>query len=279
MYTAVGGWLDWHTVRRTTVALTWLIAAVAAIAGWIYGVPRLEARVSQGAINHAQPFEVEFNGAPGWVNKDLKNTLSDIVRIHVGPDPLMQQDLIQARAALLETGCFESVAQVRRTGDDSIAVDAAFLEPYAVVDYAGRSWLIDNKGRLLPPSYRLSDRAHFITIAGVHYAQPPQSAVQWEGTDIAAALRLIQLLQPQVWAGQVDTIDMTGFMQGKPIRLITDQKSTLIWESAPGDERAGEVTATEKIRRLQFLFDRRGHINGGYQSELDLTDPRGVFAR
>ena len=260
---SAAAWLDWRALRRATIALTWLIAAVAAVAGWIVGVPRLEARVSQFAVDQAQPCKVEFIGAPSWVKKDLKATLSDIVRMHVSPDPLMQQDLINARNALLDTGCFESVAQVRRSGTHAVTVEAAFLEPYAVVKSNGRTLLIDSKGRLLPPSYRVSEHAHFITITGVHYSPPGRAAQQWEGTDITAALRLIALLQPQAWSGQIDTIDLTGFMQGRPIRLITDHGSALIWESAPNEERAGEVSAAEKIRRMQFLFDSRGHIDSG----------------
>lgn len=278
-FSTVATWFDWHAIHRAAIALTWLIAGVAAVAGWIYGVPRLEARVAQQAVDHAQPFEVKFTGAPAWVNNELRRSLADVVRSYVGPDPLAQQDLIDARIALMETGCFDSVAQVRRSGNYSVEVDATFLEPFAVVKWNGRKILIDNKGRLLPPSYRLSDRAHFLSITGLYYSPPAGPAQRWEGTDVAAGLKLVQLLQPQPWSGQIDTIDLTGFMQSKPIKLITDRGSTLIWQSAPDEERAGEVSGAEKIRRIQFLFDRRGRVDGGYQTELDLTDPRGVFAR
>jgi len=270
----------WPTMFRTGVAFIWLGATVAVILGWIYGVPRLEARVAQDAVINADRIvDVQFAGAPSWVTGELESMLAMTARAQLSPDPFARGDLIRARAALLETGCFETIDQVRRIDDDLVEVRATFLEPYAVAEHSGRGWLIDRRGRLLPPSYRVGEQAHFIRIRGLRYGTPERPAAHWEGTDVTAALRLIRLLETNSWAGQIEAVDMSGFMTGQPIRIVTDRGTELIWDSPPGEEPAGEVTAREKIRRLQYLFDQFGHIDGGYESKLDLTDPRGVFAR
>lgn len=270
----------WPTMFRTGVAFTWLGATAAIIVGWIYGVPRLEARVAQQAVVNAdRVVDVHFIGAPSWVSGELESMLAMTARAQLSPDPFARHDLVRARDALLETGCFESVQQVRRANEQLVEVQATFLEPYALVEHDGRGWLIDRHGRLLPPSYRAGAQAHFITIRGVRYSTPAEPAAYWEGTDVTAALRLIRLLETRPWSGQVDAVNMNGFMNGEPIRLVTNRGTELIWDSPPGDEQAGEVTAEEKIRRLQYLFDQFGHIDAGYDAQLDLSDPRGVFAR
>lgn len=271
---------SWSTIRRTGVATTWLAAVVAAIVGWIYGVPQLESRVSAASINTANRIvDVEFIGAPSWAEGDLEAMLAHTARMHLSPDPLAHDELIDARDALIGTGCFEAVHQIRRVSGSLVEVHATFLSPYVVVRHANRDWIIDRAGRLLPPNYRASDRTHFLAIQGVRYDPPSEPAQRWDGTDITAALQLARVLDPQPWVGQIDAIDVTGYMHGQPIRLITDRSSVLIWHSPPGEETAGEVDTAEKIRRMTYMFERWGHVDAGYENEVDLADPQGVFAK
>ncbi len=283
LFTRLRCWVtapDWPTIRRTGIATTWLLAVIGVIVGWMFGVPQLESRVAAATIAGAEQIvDVRFANAPSWVQGDLEAMLAHTAGAHLSPNPLAHDELVNAQNALLETGCFESIQQLRRVDVTRVEVHATFLTPYAVVNGSNHNWIIDRNGRLLPASYRVSDQSHFIAIRGVRYEPPREPAQRWEGTDITAALRLIRLIESQRWAGQIDAVDITGFMQGKPMRLRTDRGSVLLWHSAPGDEAAGEVSANEKIRRIDFLFEQRGHVDGGYDNELDLADPRGVFAR
>jgi hypothetical protein len=196
-------------------------------------------------------------------------------------DPLVRADLVAVRHNLLATGWFDSIDQVRRADEDVVEISATFVQPYTLIrDHAG-DHLIDFRGKLLPKSYDRGARTqfHFITITGAHFDRPQSPGMQWEGADVAAGLKLAQVLDRQPWREQVREIDVSQCLKDGPIRLRTDAGCTIIWGGAPGEEPALEVLADGKIQRLNYLYERSGRIDAHQSAELDITGEKVVVTR
>lgn len=266
--------IQWPDPRKVMRIATWVIGLGAIIAGWIFGVPRLQARVV-GA--HApSEIQVHFLNAPAWMTGDLEAWLSLTVQQNLSIDPLDRNSLAQARLALLKTGCFDTVRQVRRLSGKDLEVDASFLQPFAVVRDRDGEHLIDPHGKLLPSAYRVGTESHFIRIINTTFDRPTGPGQAWNGADITAALHLIRLIDDHDWWFQVQTIDMADIDQ---IALVTSRDCRILWGASPGEEAIGEVTAEQKINRLSYIDTTYGRIDIDCPHELDITDPLVVTSR
>jgi hypothetical protein len=253
-----------------SIVAAWVVAAGGLIAAWVLGVPRLEAY----AVDHQQTgaVEVRLGEIPPWVEPELETTLIQTVARSIGPDPLQRDDLVNARQALLATGWFTSVDQVRRIGDRTVEVDATLAEPFAVIhDIARRQdHLVDTQGRLMPRVFAAGEPNGYISITGTTYDRPAQVGMMWAGTDITAALELLALIVDQPWRSQVTRIDVTRHRKDGALLLITDRGCTITWGRAPGDEAGGDVPARQKLGYLDYHYKHTGHIDRGLVA-LDIT--------
>ena len=262
------------TLWRAGVAAAWLLLFATIIGAWSYGVPELKAYASERAAHDvpAAKVEVEFIDAPAWVAGELQARLEMDVRTALnGTEPFRQDDLIGVYNTLVHTGWFESIEQVRRRRVDLIEVTGVFVDPYAVVRQPDGDYLIDPYGYLLPRRFPAGTVDRFVVILGVRFPPPGRAGVQWEGADLIAALRLNQLIDEQPWRSQVTAINVTDHLQGRPMRLITDEGTRITWGSAPGEESGLEATVDRKLAYLNNFYHNYGHINGGYRDDLDIT--------
>ena len=157
-------------IRIAGTCLGWALAAAVAI--WAFGwwIPGL--RHQAAAAMRDGRIEVIFSDAPRWMTASDIAPLQQMVLREAGRGAYDQVGCAQARTALLESGWFSDVTQVRRTGDGNIAIDATFAVPFAlVVDDVG-AHLIDVDGRLLPRSYELSSAPAFPRIMGASMPRP-----------------------------------------------------------------------------------------------------------
>lgn len=188
-----------------------------------------------------------------------------------GTEPFRQDDLRRIYNALLHSGWFESIEQVRRRRVDLIEVTGVFVDPYAVVRQSDGDYLVDPYGYLLPRRFPVGAADRFITILNVRFPPPGHAGTQWEGVDLMAALGLIRLIDEQPWRDQVTAIDVKDHLRGEPMRLLTDAETHIIWGSAPGEEANLEATVDRKLLYLDNFYHNHGHINGGYRDDLDIT--------
>ena len=253
------------------MALTaWAVAAGGFVTAWVLGVPRLEAYAAKH--RSAADVQVRLLDLAPWVGQELETSLVETAARHIGPDPFRRTDLVDAREALLDTGWFVSVDQVRRVGPQRVEVTAVAAEPFAVIhDPAGRRHhLVDAEGRLLPRTFESAEQAGYIAITGVQYDRPARLGMMWPGNDVTAALDLAALIIRKPWRNQVTRIDVARHWKDGSIRLKTDRGCTIIWGRAPGDEAGGDVPALQKLSYLDYHHDQYGHIDRGLD-ELDIT--------
>ena len=251
-----------------TTAGAWVVSAVAVIAGGIVGIPRLEAYASSQP--RAEPLEIRFTEAPGWVEGDLKTMLLQTARQHLSGDPLARHELVVAREALLATGWFDRIDQVRRVRDDLVEIEGRFATPRAVIRDSRGDHLIDDQGRLLPRTYPVGRAGGLPAITGVVGVRPAEPGRRWEGAEVSAALRLLQQIAGRPWRHQLAAVDVSKHGRDRSIRLITDRGCSIIWGRAPGDEAAGEVPADRKIGYLDYHYEHYGHIDRGFTRDLDI---------
>jgi hypothetical protein len=269
---------DARVLRQSMVGVAWLAAVAAVVGAWVLGVPRLQAFAAHERF--AGTIEVRFLDPPQWFNGDLADHLIQTAEMNLGGNPMIRDDLIACRQALLDSGWFESVKQVRRVRPDLVEIDAQFARPYTVIRDKDGDHLVDVIGRLLPLKYAIGAKTNFIAITGAHFDRPQTCGTQWEGTDVIAGIRLLHLIEQQQWMNQVTEVDVSGWVRGEPMKLRTDNGTTIVWGGAPGEEPALEVLADNKIKRLDFLFAKYGRIDAGENGgELDITNEKAVVTR
>ncbi|MBT8485647.1 MAG: hypothetical protein HKO59_04930 [Phycisphaerales bacterium] len=267
---------EWTRARRASQAIITILVVAALTGGWLLGVPRLRAAVAEAT---ATEVSIVFVDEPAWVRGDLLALLDLTARHQLSGDPIAQSDLVAMRSALMNTGWFDAVRQVRRTSGNRIEVHADFVRPAAVIRDDEGDHLVDPTGKVLPRSYETDAAKTQIVITGAHLPRPGLVGTVWPGADVTAALRLLRLLSPQPWRGQVAAIDVSTFRDDESLVIATDRGSRLFWGSAPGAEEGLEVLADRKLARIETAFTELGHIDAGHRGVLDLTNPRAVVGK
>jgi len=256
-------------VRVAGLCAGWTLAA--AVAVWAFGwwVPGLR-HAASAAIREGR-IEVVFSDAPRWMTAGDIAPLQELVLREAGRGAYDQVGCAQARAALLASGWFTDVSQVRRTGPGDIVVDAEFAVPFAlVVDVAGEH-LVDVDGQLLPRSYLPNTAPAFPRIIGASLPRPAHPGQPWMGADVAAGMGLARLVESQRWRGQVVGIDVSAFKDRHVMDLLTDSGCRIVWGRAPGAEAAAEVPAAQKLKYLAYLHETTGRVDAGRSGQLDLS--------
>ena len=256
-------------IVRALAVLAWLGAIGGLVTAWATYVPVLRQYASDHNAARSRVF-VRFINPPKWVHGELEAQLVYTVQANVTPDPLDRRSLVAARESLMHTGWFENVSQVRRVTSGLVTVDAEFAHPYAVIRDRTGDHLIDDHGRLLPLAFGVGEAdGKFIAIVGARFDKPAQAGQPWEGTDVAAAMRLLRTLYEQPWWQQVASIDVSSYMNDQSLTLVTDRGCLITWGRIPSEEMAAEVPASRKLDYLQHHYARYGHIDRGFTT-LDI---------
>ncbi len=254
---------------KAGIAAGWLLAFACVVSGLAFAGPVLRERVSTARPEGA--LEVEFLGAPPWMRDEDLAPLAAIVRDQLSGGPFDRTGLEAAAESLKATGWFDAVRQVRRATWDRVEVDAAWVEPCALVRDQLGDHLIDRNGRLLPRSYVAGAGPAFVRLEHPSAARPTVLGVEWPGADIAAGLALLRTIEDHPWRTQIASIDLEGVARGGPLRIRTTRDAVLRWGRAPGDGSAAEVPSAQKLLYLQFLYRTYGRIDAFGESTIDLT--------
>jgi hypothetical protein len=225
------------------------------LAGWTYGVPRL--RDYAAATLEPQHIEIRLIDAPAWLfGAPLAiDRIKGAVAHHVGLDPFDRTGLLAAKQALEGTGWFDSVDSVMRATPNIVEVRGTFVEPFTTIEDKDGNHLVTEAGHLLPMSYPREARLQSLpAITNPRFARPAQVGERWDGTDVAAGLQLVKLLEGREWTHQVAEVDVSSYADDETLWLVTDKGGRILWGRAPGDERGREVPASQKLSYLDFLY-------------------------
>lgn len=261
----------WDPARAWRVARVSLwVGAIALVSfGGYIGYGKLIEHVGQQ--RRAAAVDVRMHGLPAWMGDERTEHLRQIVARRIAADPLDRDSLRQATAALRANPWIARVERIERRRGGVVDVHCVVREPLAVVGYDGRFHLVDAAGHLLPGRYRFDelDALGLLAITGIAAPPPRQAGAVWPGDDLAAALKLTELLAAQPYADQVRQIDIANF-QGRAhedathVLLVTANRGGRVeWGSAPGCETAYEPTPQHKLALLADLHHRHKSIDVG----------------
>lgn len=244
--------------------------ALGLAAATLLGLPRLAA--STQARLAASPTRLSLAWPDGnWLPQSERDRLMAIAvsALDAQPDPLRPAALARLGRALDDTGWFDRVGPIRRLPGGAVTVEAAWRVPVAVVRRDATDYLVSRDARVLPIAYPAGSSA-YQAILGVH-REPPLSGSQiaagglWPGDDIRAALDLLLLASSRPWRSQLAAVDASDYHDRKRLVLVTTTHGRAVWGGAPADSLPGEVSAIEKLRRLDALHARFGQIDAKHR--------------
>ena len=262
-------------IFKRPIVLSWLFTVTCLVVLTAMSVPNLRAA-------HLSPAEVHvtFNAPPPWLDESLLVELQNIVRMHLAGAPVGREGVIRASDALMVSGWFTEIQQVRWTSNQDALVTASFLIPYAKIKDNRGTRFIDAFGKLLPDRNGLTVKGnyHFITFEYPRYDRPQRPGLQWNGQDILAGLSLLHLFYGNPWATEITSINLSRWDEQKTLLFETNTPSQFTWGSVPNQEKALEAVATQKIDRLNRAYSTGGRIDQGLSGNFDLTHPS-IFLR
>lgn len=265
-------------LANMTLALVWMGLALTAA----MGAAPLKDRVTTLRTAPVSP-RIEWPAAPGdpgatWLPASEQRRLEHLVVQTVSTDVFDRDSLESLRAALDASGWFREVAEVRRFPENTVRVRGEWRAPFAAVRAGDRDHLVTVSGELLPLSYPPGGAGPGIpVVVGAQFGPPENEARgfaygrRWRGGDVPASLALLAELRAAFAATphiqrQIVGVDVSEHRQRQRLLIVTDTGSRIVWGSAPGEERPGEVRAQEKIARLvQLAGSGQGRIDSGAQ--------------
>ena len=266
----------WHASGTKGGRLTWTCGGIAAgILALAFFVPVLSRQV-ETPVDEVQ---VVFDRVPQWAGPSIVDHLGALALTHLQGTTLSRPDLASAHHALLNSGFFEAVTQVRRTGANQVTIDAVLVAPLAQIQDRHGMAMIDANGHLMPRGCGVSGDIHMVTIVNPRYSRPARPREVWSGGDLAAAIGVLGQIAHAPWIDQVKDIDLSRYAASGDLVLITDNGSRIVWGSAPGSEKAMESLLDRKIKRLDQLHRISGRIDQYHTGEIDITDASVVVKR
>lgn len=260
------------SARASTIGA---IATTAALVGLVtWGVPRLRARMDERQVAGDAPPAIVYVDAPQWFDQIRRDRVAARVMQAVGErSSLDPHRLAKARDALMTTGWFDRIAQVRLDDNGGFIVEADFVKPFAIVRHDRFDYLVDPSGRVLPmewPAGHRPSEPHYLTIVGAAQPAPGENGARWAGADVAAGLELARLVADRPWFGEVAGIDVSGFAGANQLVLVTGGNGRIVWGRSPDDRSAAEVPVETKLRTLDYLYASQRRIDNGGGRTIDL---------
>lgn len=272
-----------HNLRLVGALLLWTATLAACAWGLNYLEPRALAELSDGR------WRIEWVSPPRWFDR-----VRDIIEADLGPklDMMAGIDLHNGYLAqelhheIAASPWVAQVRSVRKRADGIILVDAEFRKPFTRVEYRGSTYLVDDKGYLLPRIERAEARAADGSIYLEGVAKPPPAiGQQWQGADVQAGLKTIAFLLDHAYASLLPHLMAVNVANhdGKllplagrvRLRIVGDQ--FIEWGWPPNEEFGSEATALEKFAKLSVFFQEHGRLPAG--ADLRYQDRNTIFTK
>jgi len=259
----------------------WWLAGLALISGGILLAPRLVKSlpdISSRPEYQLRTADIRINDAPQWIPKDLVSQVITQSRLGTRRSVLEEGLTKEIAAAFEKHPWVEKVVKVSKAVPARIDVELVYRRPVAMVEIPTGLLPIDGSGVLLPPTEFTSEDARRYPLI----TQPkmsPQGAVgtSWGDPQVVAAAKLASALLPH-WKefGLVSIVIPTRIDLRAPLvelvfELHTKGGSHIIWGRAPGVVYPLELSAEQKIGRLEECLTRFGGFDlpdGPYEIDI-----------
>lgn len=276
--------LDWGKIGRGALRTGSILMLVGLAIAMVFGIDRLRTHADGqlrlvSADGDSTGVEIRFNwppvaGAAGstWmIAEDQAELISVAQRAVIEDSPLSVAPLQRVAEALGRTGWFDGDPRVVRTGAGQMLVDGTWRLPAAVVRWRGadgvsRDYLVSDHAMSMPPVYSVGTSDYpFIegVFSGVVFEGDARYALPWPGPGVSVGLDLIGVLRGFGLIGPVVGVDVSGYLDGGPIELVSKAGNRIVWGSPVDEWTPGEPSVDEKIARLVQLMQRTGAVDAG----------------
>lgn len=257
-----------HSERNMRLFLggSLFLGAIGVFAGASWGVSELDRKAANFVVEGNPQVEIRWpTTAQGeiWMPMNERDRVQELITRSVqGGNALSRAPLEEAGLALMRSNWIEGTPTVQWTSEGVIQVDAQWRVPAAVVRVGNREFIIDWNRIVLPLDYGIGEsNQYFFENAD---AQLPRTGEVWMGTDLQDGLKLLEILGNHQLLEQVEGFDLGTQEQSGTIVIRTNRNASILWGAGPGRERPGELTTSEKLGRLQALYEDTGLIDGGF---------------
>lgn len=214
-----------------------------------------------------------------WLDSESRLGLERLVSRQLGENPLDSRAVIGAQEALMATGWFDEsrgAVQVARGDDGVVRVRGAWRVPVAAVRVGDSDHLVARGGELLQPTYQRNGSG-FRVILGAALAKPEHGKA-WVGGDVQAGLGLLGFLASMPGYQQVYGVDVSEYVNGKQLVIVTDQGNRIVWGGAPSQAEfaPGQAKPEKKREELTKLYATYGRIDAG-RAVIDVRPEAGAY--
>jgi hypothetical protein len=255
---------------RTLFVSTTLSVVCAAVC---LGFDRLDQRVRQ-MPKFDRSLVLRWEDLPDWLQlSDNRRILEDLTkrvplcRSDRATDASLAERLGKALADP-SVGWIKSVDRISVRPNAVVSIKCQFRRPAAWIREGRFCYLTDREGHRLPGRYHVEECSGgaLLMIEGVDAAAPEIGQV-WRGGDLAAGLKLVDLLADKPFRSQVAGIDVSNHDgrrdRNRPhLELVTDRDGSRVWWGRPpGEEFGTEILAAQKLVLLETLYRQHGRID------------------
>ncbi len=275
---------------RTLVIVVLLVGLFVGGAWWAWN--RFQGRILAAREYQIGPEQVEVTPQPAWIPQ------SDV------RDEVLRSPMLDGRLSIVDddlvkriTDAFARhpwVAKVERVAKSygTVKVDIVYRKPACVVEQPGGGLPVDVEAVLLPTEMgdiTPTEAARYPRLSGVDRPPPGPAGTRWGdarvigGAEIAAALAdkwepmRLDHIEPSIAhpSTRPTTPDSVASRLAEPVfTLVTRSGTRIAWGYAPGANAVGELSAAEKVARLQHYFEKYDMLDGpgGKAQVLDIRD-------
>jgi hypothetical protein len=274
---------------RTAVVLLLLFALFAG--GAWFAWRKLNGRILAASEYQIGPEQVEITPQPPWIPQS--DVRAEVLRSPMvdGRLSIMDDDLAQRIAdAFARHPWVAKVGPVtKRYG--VVKVELVYRKPVCMVVLpAGGLIPVDVEAVLLPGNetgdITPAEAARYPRLTGVDREPTGPKGSRWGdarvigGAEIAAALAdkwepmRLDHIEPSAAEASAAPNDFAGRAAEPLFTLVTRAGSRIAWGYAPGANAAGELSAVEKVARLQRYFETNDTLDGpgGKAQQLDIRN-------
>jgi hypothetical protein len=251
---------------------------------------RVGPRVLSSPEYQVGPDQLEITPTPGWIHRDLR---VEILRNPTldGPLSLLDDDLAERiHNAFTQHPWVAKVLRVTKQ-PASIKIDLVYRRPVCMVEVPGGVFAVDAEGVLLPSEdFSPIEATRYPRLTGVERKPSGPPGRRWGdatvigGAEIAAALMsaweamrlqsIAPLTDDATTATNQGENETTRRYQEPQFVLFTRGGTRIFWGYAPGANVVGELSATEKVARLQKYWTANDTLDvpQGQPSTLDIRN-------
>ena len=278
------------------------IAIIAMLSLLSVGLYKVHHYVQHNVAFSAEPPQVVLKDRPVWMSDFLADQICTAARPKGGHSALDSQMLLDVKATLesnVRTNAWiKQIRQLRleyrHHPGDTLVLDCEFRVPVALVKSGNFYYLVDGDCYALPELYTADQIGKIIygsdgkvnirVVEGISNSRPKSPGQQWQGDDLAAAIRMVKELYGKPFTEEIVKVDVSNFAgrvdarESQIVLWTNHTPATQIRWGRPivAKEDISEVPARQKLQNLQTIFQRFGRIDAR-QMWLDVRFDRVTY--